>query len=67
MKKWEGAKSVSSSTIVVEDNKKMMSLGPRAIKQLTGSLSLDYDVINLFNLIRGAAAEVSNGPIYARR
>jgi len=35
MKKWEGAKSVSSSTIVVEDNKKMMSLGPRAIKQLT--------------------------------
>lgn len=49
MKKWEGAKSVSSSTIVVEDNKKMMSLGPRAIKQLTGSLSLYYDVINDFN------------------
>jgi len=35
MKKWEGAKSTNTSTIVVEDNKKMMTLGPRAIKQLT--------------------------------
>lgn len=47
MKKWEGAKSVSSSTIVVEDNKKMMSLGPRAIKQLTGTFRYNA-VINLF-------------------
>lgn len=35
MKKWEGTKSGGASTMVVEDNKKMMTLGPRAIKQLT--------------------------------
>lgn len=34
MKQWEN-KKLSESTIVVEDNKKMLALGPRAIKQLT--------------------------------
>ena len=38
MKKWEGTKSGGASTMVVEDNKKMMTLGPRAIKQLTGKI-----------------------------
>ena len=35
MKQWEN-KKISESTIVIEDNKKILSLGPRAIKQLTG-------------------------------
>ena len=45
MKKWEGAKSTNTSTIVVEDNKKMMTLGPRAIKQLTGYLFLIWTYV----------------------
>ena len=37
MKQWENRlKGDQGSTIVVEDNKKMLNLGPRAIKQLTG-------------------------------
>ena len=39
MKQWEN-KKISESTIVVEDNKKMLALGPRAIKQLTGEIYL---------------------------
>jgi len=36
MKQWENRlKGDQGSTIVVEDNKKMLNLGPRAIKQLT--------------------------------
>ena len=39
MKQWENRlKGDQGSTIVVEDNKKMLNLGPRAIKQLTGRI-----------------------------
>ena len=46
MKKWEGTKSGGASTMVVEDNKKMMTLGPRAIKQLTGKKMILVQVLS---------------------
>jgi hypothetical protein len=69
MKQWEN-KKISESTIVIDDHKKMLSLGPRAIQQLTEEQQLklamlksmeededDDDDIEISELDRLAASE----------
>ena len=52
MKQWENRlKGDQGSTIVVEDNKKMLNLGPRAIKQLTGRVLQTVVQWNTMNIV----------------
>lgn len=73
MKQWENRlKGDQGSTIVVEDNKKMLNLGPRAIKQLTGTVFQTVEIVYKMNIMnkreyfRRTTAKISNGPVDAR-